>query len=60
MRYRCNKYYSVSNENFVQKGEKVDFENPKVRFPGDPKIALTGDPLYFSVTELYIPSSKEA
>ena len=27
----CNKYYSVCNLNFAQKGEKVDFENLKVR-----------------------------
>ena len=27
---RCNRYYSVSNENKAQKGQKVDFENPKV------------------------------
>ena len=52
----------VGQISLVKKSKKGDFENPKVqkcnqspisavfpivRFPGDPKTALTGDPLYF-------------
>ena len=43
--FRCNKYFSVSNENFAQKEEKqCGFSNNV--FPRYPKTTLTGDPLY--------------